>query len=87
MVMGAVVLAVSPLIPAESCVRLPKNESRLILCRAVLLCDLLLLLLLLSCLLQVLGRVVAMDFDSAGTNADTDSRVVAATRSSATVRG
>lgn len=87
MVMGAVALVMSPLLPAEFCVRLPKNESRLILCRAVLVRDLLLLLrgLLLRGLLQELRRVVVVDFDSAGTNADTASRVVATTRSSAIV--
>jgi hypothetical protein len=56
------------------------------LCRAVLVRDLLLLRLLLLLLLLLLG-VVMMDFRRAGTNADTVSKVVVIARSIASVRG
>ena len=82
--MGVVALAV--LLLVESCERFPKKESRLMLCRAVLVRDLLLLLLL-SGLLLLLARVLTMEVGSAGTKADTANKVEAATKSSASVRG
>lgn len=55
------------------------------LCRAVLVRDL--VLLLLSGLLLLLGRVLTMELGNAGTKADTANNVEAAVRSRARVRG
>jgi len=84
-VMGMVAAAVFLLLLLGSCGRLPKKESRLMLCRAVLVRDL--VLLLLSGLLHLLLSVLTMELGNAGTKADTANNVEAAVRSRARVRG